>query len=105
MMKTLGDYKKTDFGYELDDEEAELLKAMDEGGFQPVPDSEQRAQSLQAAAARFNQMKRKSINIRIPEYNLERLRAQANRQGMPYQTLINSILQQYLERESNKALR
>ena len=98
-MNKLDEYKKTDFGYELDDEEAELLKAMDDGQFEPAIDLEARKEELQKTAASFTKMKRKSINIRIPEYNLSRIKSQANRQGLPYQTLINSILQQYLENE------
>lgn len=91
------DYKKTEFGYTLDDDETEILQAMDAGEFVPVTDLASRKAELQTAAQAFSGMKRKSINIRIPEYNLDRLKQQANRQGLPYQTLINSILQQYLE--------
>lgn len=35
-MSKLNDYKKTDFGYELNDEEAELLKAIDQGQFDSI---------------------------------------------------------------------
>lgn len=97
MMKTKTDYKKTDFDYELDDEEAELLQAIDEGDFQSVPNLDERKKEVQATAKAFSEMKRKSINIRIPEYNLTRIRRQAEKKGLPYQTLINSIIQQYLE--------
>lgn len=96
-MSKLDEYKKTDFGYELDDEEAELLKAMDDGQFESVTNLEARKKELQETVINFTKMKRKSINIRIPEYNLSRIKSQANQQGLPYQTLINSILQQYLE--------
>lgn len=97
-MKTLDDYKKTDFGYELDDEEAEILKATDEGFFSPVENLEERKKEIQDNAIEFSKMKRKSIHLRVPEYNLIRIREQANRKGLPYQTLINSILQQYVEK-------
>jgi predicted DNA binding CopG/RHH family protein len=97
-MKTKADYKKTDFDYELDDEEAELLQAIDKGDFKVIPYSKKERKELQATAKSFSEMKRKSINIRIPEYNLTRIRRQAEKKGLPYQTLINSILQQYLEK-------
>lgn len=99
-MNKLNDYKKTDFGYELDDKEAQLLQLMDEGHFTSVDNLETRKAELQETAKGFTAMKRKSINIRIPEYNLSRLKDQANKQGLPYQTLINSILQQYLEKQN-----
>lgn len=78
------DYKKTAFGYTLDDDEAEILQAMDAGEFVPVADLASRKAELQADAQAFSGMKRKSINIRIPEYNLDRLKQQANRQGLPF---------------------
>ena len=35
---------------------------------------------------------RVKISLRLPESDLERLKAKALREGMPYQTLIGSIL-------------
>ena len=91
------DDKKTDFNYEIDEEEAAILHAMDEGQFEAEPDQEERKKEAQQQAIAFSQLQRKSINIRIPEYNLTRIRQQADKKGLPYQTLINSIIQQYLE--------
>lgn len=88
---------KTDFDYELDSYEKEILDEIDSGRSKPVPDMQQRMTEVQTMAQEFMKMKRKSIHIRIPEYNLSRIRSHANQQGLPYQTLINSILQQYLE--------
>lgn len=102
-MNNLDDYKKTEFGYTLDDDEAEILKAMDEGHFKSVPNEEALKKEAQEAARQFNQLKRKSINIRIPERNLDYIRRQANLRGMPYQTLINSIIQQYVIEGDKKA--
>jgi predicted DNA binding CopG/RHH family protein len=41
--------------------------------------------------------KRKRISIMVRERDLEKLKAKAAKLGMPYQTLINSILHQYAE--------
>ena len=54
--------------------------------------------------------KTRSINIRISEYDLETVKRKAEREGLPYQTLISSILHKYVndqlvdEREITKTL-
>ena len=40
--------------------------------------------------------KTKNINIRISEQDLENLRRSAEQEGIPYQTLISSVLHKYL---------
>ncbi len=40
--------------------------------------------------------KNKSISFRISNYNLEKLKEKASTEGIPYQTLINSILHKYI---------
>ena len=41
--------------------------------------------------------KRRRISISIPERDLVKLKTRAAEEGMPYQTLINSILHKYVE--------
>jgi predicted DNA binding CopG/RHH family protein len=48
------------------------------------------------AAARETLQKDKRINIRMSGRDLLSLKRKANRFGMPYQTLISSILHQYV---------
>jgi predicted DNA binding CopG/RHH family protein len=40
--------------------------------------------------------KRKSINLRLLENDLERIKAEAIKDGIPYQTLISSIIHKYV---------
>ena len=40
--------------------------------------------------------KTKNINIRISEYDLEKLREKSDQEGIPYQTLVSSILHKYV---------
>jgi len=40
--------------------------------------------------------KTKNINIRISEYDLEKLRERSDKEGIPYQTLVSSILHKYV---------
>lgn len=51
-----------------------------------------RLAALQAAARATIAGERAKISLRLPKADLERLKAKALREGMPYQTLINSIL-------------
>lgn len=46
---------------------------------------------MQAARKTLND-EREQISLRISRHNLSKLKARALREGMPYQTLINSIL-------------
>ncbi|MGV6808683.1 MAG: CopG family antitoxin [bacterium] len=95
----LDEYKETDFDYELDDEEAALLHATDHKLFEQKDLLLKKRKEFKDSAQNFINTQRKSINIRIPEHNLSRLRFYANQQGMPYQTLINTVLQQYLDKQ------
>ncbi len=40
--------------------------------------------------------KSKAISLRMAEYDLEKLKEKAASYGMPYQTLINSVLHKYI---------
>ena len=40
--------------------------------------------------------KRKAINIKVLESDLEKLKAKALEEGMPYQTLLNSLIHKYV---------
>ena len=40
--------------------------------------------------------KTKNINIRISEYDLSRIRDRSSQEGIPYQTLIASIIHKYV---------
>jgi len=43
--------------------------------------------------------KTKNINIRISEYDLEKLRERSASEGLPYQTLISSIIHKYVSNQ------
>jgi predicted DNA binding CopG/RHH family protein len=46
--------------------------------------------------ARNTIRKNKNINIRVTQFDLDMLRSRAIEEGMPYQTLISSILHKYV---------
>jgi len=43
--------------------------------------------------------KSKNINIRISQYDLEKIKEQSVKQGLPYQTFIASILHRYISNQ------
>lgn len=53
---------------------------------------------IEAAARATIEASREKISLRIPKADLAKLKARAAEEGMPYQTLINSILHKYVSR-------
>ena len=80
-----------------DEEERELIALSEEDGWVSVDDIEAARAYWQQVARNTLEGKRRRISIMIPERDLLRLKARAAEEGMPYQTLINSILHKYVE--------
>lgn len=76
---------------ELDTEEQELLDSIEKGEWVPVDNFEEEKARLMNVAKATNS-KTKNINIRLSERDLYKLKAKAMQEGMPYQTLVASIL-------------
>lgn len=77
----------------LDVEEEGHYKAIesDDNDFVSILTPERKAELMQAARNTLND-ERVPVSLRISKRNLSKLKARALREGMPYQTLINSIL-------------
>jgi predicted DNA binding CopG/RHH family protein len=78
-----------------DEEERELAEAYDRGEFKPVK-NQKRAKQEAVEAARRYMRKDERINIRLSTADLEMLKRRAVEEGLPYQTLIASILHKYV---------
>ncbi len=76
-------------------EEKELLESVERGEWQRVADYDEQAKRL-LAAAKTTFRKDKRVNIRISERDLTKLQVRALEEGLPYQTLIASILHKYV---------
>ena len=74
----------------LDPFEKEIESHIDE--FVPITGEKRR--SIEAILERSR--KTKNINIRISEPDLIQLKKKAEEEGMPYQTLISSVLHKYI---------
>ena len=89
--------KLHEFDYSLGDEERELLEAVEKEGIKSATDASDKMKLAREAALNTISQKRKAITIRLPERDLFRLKAEALRDGLPYQTLISSVLHKYIE--------
>ena len=79
----------------LTPEELELLASYENEEWQSVKNISEEKERYQAyARAAFRKDKR--INIRISERDLTALQKRAIREGIPYQTLVSSVLHKYV---------
>lgn len=72
-------------------EEQYLMDSVEAGLSQPVSEDERRS-----VLSAIRNTKPKAISIRINEDDLNGIKEKADRVGMPYQTLINTIIHRYV---------
>ena len=82
-----------DMGEYYDDEEKRLIESFEASNASVVSHLTpgRREEIMRAVKATMND-EREKITLRVSRQDLMRLRARALEEGMPYQTLINSIL-------------
>ena len=78
----------------LDKYEEELLTAFESGALIPVATKEELESIRQSARATATKDQR--INIRLSSGDLRDIQVKAMQEGMPYQTLIASVLHKYV---------
>jgi predicted DNA binding CopG/RHH family protein len=78
----------------LDAYEAEVLRAYEAGELESVATKEELARLR--AAARATATKDRRVNIRLSSGDLQDIQARALEEGIPYQTLIASVLHKYV---------
>ena len=79
----------------LDKEEKAILSSYERGEWKPVKNSKSGLRRY-AESAKATLRKDQRINIRISQADLRGIQSKAVREGMPYQTLIASILHKYV---------
>jgi predicted DNA binding CopG/RHH family protein len=79
---------------DLDQDELELLGAFDKDQLKSVATKSELAKLT--AAARATASKDKHVNLRLSSGNLSDLQVRALQEGMPYQTLIASVVHKYV---------
>jgi predicted DNA binding CopG/RHH family protein len=78
-----------------DDEEKEILAAFEKGELKSIHPSREELARHQGYASRTIS-KNKRVNIRLSEKDLEDIKVRAIEEGIPYQTLMGSILHKYV---------
>jgi predicted DNA binding CopG/RHH family protein len=78
-----------------DQEEKELMESVERGEWQPVQNfSEEKEKAV--SAARNTLKKDKRINLRLTQKDYHQIQIKAIEEGIPYQTLISSLVHKYL---------
>ena len=80
--------------FELTKDEQDLLTAFEAGEFKSESDLE-KAKKLYQKYAKSTLDKTRNINLRLPHKTLLKLKAKAATEGIPYQTLVSSVLYKY----------
>ena len=80
--------------YKLSKEEKEILETFEAGEFKSVLTPKRKKYLQTVAEETFKKDKR--INIRISSRDLESLQRRALEEGIPYQTLVSSVLHKYV---------
>lgn len=75
--------------------EEDILTSFEKGEWQSVPNIQDEI-ARYAASASATLTKDKRINIRLSSRDLEDVQTRAAEEGMPYQTLIASVLHKYV---------
>lgn len=86
--------KEPKIGAYIDDKEKAVIEAIEGGAYDDDKSilTDDRRLELQEIARNTINEERTKITIRVPNSDLASLKAKALREGIPYQTLINSIL-------------
>jgi predicted DNA binding CopG/RHH family protein len=81
--------------HKLDDYEKEVLDSFERSELKPVKDLPAEKKRFQSYA-RVSLKKNKRVNIRIAEYDLKAIQVKAMEEGIPYQTMISSVLHKFV---------
>ncbi|SMN11656.1 hypothetical protein SPBRAN_1942 [uncultured Candidatus Thioglobus sp.] len=86
----------------LDKEEQAIVKAVENQEFSKIGEIEGQVNDWQASVKET--IERKSIHLKLQARDVQKIRAIAYEKGIPYQTLIGSILHQYAKNAEKKTI-
>jgi len=80
---------------QLNAEEREILEKFERDELQPATGVD-RETAIAPQAARNTFKKTRRVNLRVTERDFNRAHARAREEGIPYQTLLSSVIHKYL---------
>jgi predicted DNA binding CopG/RHH family protein len=89
--------KKPKVGAFLDDEEEEFIELFEASDTALVSGlTDERRKEIETMARATMNDEREKISLRVSRADLVRLKSRAMQEGIPYQTLINSLIHKYV---------
>ena len=83
-------------GLILDEEEQEIEEALERGEFVSDPHFEESKKIIEKAAEQYIELnKTKPITLRIKQADLIKIKIKANKNGLPYQTMLSALLHDF----------
>lgn len=79
----------------INKEEAALEKEIENGEWVLVPDMENEMTKIRVQAHNFLN-KNKKINLRLSDWDYNKIKTKAVQEGLPYQTLISGLIHKYV---------
>ena len=79
----------------LNPEEKKILEDFESGKLKSIPDARSEIKRIQGIA-KFHGIKNRRVSLRMTEWDFIRIQEEALKEGMPYQTLLSSIIHKYL---------
>jgi len=79
----------------IDQEEKDLMESIEKDEWEPVKKLDQEKEKA-ISAARNTLKKDKRINLRLTQKDYHQIQIKAIEEGIPYQTLISSLVHKYL---------
>jgi len=89
--------------FELDKEEKKITADFDSGDFESVKKIKLEKAKYQNYA-KSTLSKPRNINIRLSEKDLQKIKSKAVAKGLPYQTLLSSLIHQYADKNETEKL-
>lgn len=84
----------------LNTEEKAILTAFESGKLRSVPNVTTEKKRLQHIA-KAHGIKNRRISLRMTEWDFTRIQVEALKEGLPYQSLLSSIIHKYLTAQNN----
>jgi predicted DNA binding CopG/RHH family protein len=84
----------------LSAEEKDILNAFESGKLRSVPKVASEKKRLQSIA-KAHGLKNRRVSLRMTEWDFARIQEEALKEGLPYQSLLSSIIHKYLTGQFN----